>query len=266
LPNELAAVPEAEAKLREDLALERGRREGIERTAAAAFNRPPQAPPPPIEDPFDRFANDSLKMTPEETKAALDHGTRLRVRDEVARSERMIGDRVGRALQAQAYDAAMDSAYQSNPDMAESPEKVAAAAAAVEYEIRQKGQNVSPGEYVRRTVGKFRQMFKPGDSAAPPPPYVEGSTPPSAAAPLKPAAPAAEKPPNPFVEWYGPEAESAKVFDENAQKDLENITSEYALDKNEYLDVKGGRSWIPKVVRPMMKRKRDRAAAAAAGK
>lgn len=262
MPNELATVPEAEAKLREELAAERGARVTAERFAM----RPPPPPPPPqvpIEDPYDKFTNEGLKMTPEEQRAALDRGTRLRVRQEVAPVIQQIRQELAAGRQEDAYNAAYDAALAANPDMAQNPEQVAAAAAAVEFDVRSKNLNVLPGEYVRRTVAKHRELFKKDAAAAPTPAYVEGSTPPATAAPMTTQKPAEAKPPNPFTEWYGEEVEGMP-FDEHAQENLKKMTGDYAEEKNAYLDVKGNRSYIPRVVQPLKKRRKAQAAAAAA--
>jgi len=256
-----AATPEAIAQMREQLAREAGAREQAERMAAAVMSRP-VAPPEPIEDPYDRYTAESLKMSPEEQKAALDRGTRLRVRQEVAPELNRLASTIQRQREEDQYQAALDNAKANNPDIAENPQLFAAAAAAAEYEIRAGGQKVGPGEYIRRSVAKYRDMFSKKET--PPPAYVEGATPPANGAPMTPEKPAPPPEVSSFARFYGEEMSDAKLFDENAEEDFKKMTAQYANEKNDSLETKGVRTYIPRVLGPMRKRKKAQAAAAAA--
>ena len=71
---------------------------------------------------------------------------------------------------------------------------------------------------------------------------------------------------SPFARWYGDDGDEVQVFDENTEGVMKKMTADYADDKNAYLEVKGQRSFIPRVVGPLRKRRKAAAAAAAAGK
>jgi hypothetical protein len=258
------AVDEAQARLREELAYERGARQAAESALARPVVTGP--PPPPKEDAFERLGADSLSLKPEEQAGLIRRGTQQTVRGMVGPELQRLRREFRSEAESLQFQAAMDAALSANPDIAQDQEKFAAAAAAAEFDIKRSGRGVSPGEYVRRSVQKFRQMFTPQGSAAPPPDYVEGSTAPSLGAPLAPPKPPVEakKESNPFSRWYGEDGDTVEVFDENTEGVMKKMTSDYADEKNGYLDERGTRSFIPRVVGPLRKRRKAAAAAAAA--
>lgn len=260
MPNDLApVVDETMAQMREQLALERGRREATERFAASP--RPAQAPPPPPEK--DLF--EDLGLTAEQ-KMALRGGVGQQIRGMVGPAIDQIRREGAQAGERKSYETALEMAMSLNPDIAQEQAKFAAASSATEFELRQNGRSLSPGEFIRESVKKYRELF-PTDEAkkrvkAPPVDFTEGSSAPGAVAALN------EKPDEPpkqtlLEKAYGEDPGAIIEVGDDIQEVLKKMNEDYAAGRNDYLADRGLRSFMPKVVQPLIKRRKARAAAAA---
>lgn len=259
-----AVISQTEADLRAELALERGRREGM------SASRPAAPPPPREKDALDEFREKT--QLPEDQIGLLDKAIDQRIRGRVGPALKRMEDDRQKDERAREYRQAIDNAMVANPDIAADPQRFAAAAAAADQEVRIAGRTLPPGEFVRATVAKFRQLF-PNDkkTKAPPPDYVEGASSPGAVAPLG-VHVEAEKPKEPsrLSVQYGDDDGDIIDLAENADpnKILDQMTQSYAEGKNVFLEEKGMRTFMPGVARPLMKRRRaaKKAAAAAAAR
>ena len=264
--NTLTEVPRAVHDAEIALAQERGRREGLER---AMMGRPAAAPPsgPPEPDFVDEFVN--------RTKLPKEEGQVLRrgMEQTVKRMMAPVLDRMGRAINervsASDWNSEFNAILRANPDM--DAEKFAAASSAAEYDLRKRGVNWTPSEYLNLAVAKYRTMFPNPAHRAPAPDYVEGGSDPSrVTAPGRPRQPEEEPLKNPFEEWYPDnDEEIIDLRGKDPNEILKGMTDEYSLGKNVHLEDKGMRSLMPRVAVPLrrraiQRRKAEKAKAAAA--
>lgn len=266
-------IPEAEAKVREELAAERAARVQTERLFAARGAAPVPPPAPKEPDFLGKFKEEA--QLPDGQADALARGIHQRARSEVAG---MVGPELAKVRQeiaAARYEAQLDRLRERHPEL--DADKMAAAVGAAAAEIQARGLNLAPADHMRLVEQKAAALFpgKPAEKkeTAEVPPFVEGKSNlnraevPGGSGKMAAEGKETEGPePHPLAEFYFGEGSEVPVYnhDKDLNKHLEEMVGDHVARKNDYLMDRGVNSRMPRVSGPMGKRYREKAKAAKA--
>ena len=132
-------------------------------------------PRPPRVDPLEKFANESLTMSPDEQKRALAAAIREGAQEEVNKMRGEVEGRLQMERSAMESKVALDMVLASRPELSD-PKNGAGFAASLtkaKYEADSQGINLSPAELARRAGQIYDEVFRP-KNLAPVPPRLEG--------------------------------------------------------------------------------------------
>ena len=143
--------------------------------ASEAARMSERQPRPQRIDPLDKYAAESLTMSPEEQKRTLAAAISERARDEVDKMRGEMEGRLQMERQAMESKVALDMVLSARPELSDprNGANFAASLTKAKYEADTQGIPMSPADLARRAGQIYDETFRP-KNLAPVPPRLEG--------------------------------------------------------------------------------------------